>query len=97
MPPEGDTTTTQPPTVPPFIAGAPVPLERLGDLLVALRKERGLTQQALGDRLGILPEAVARNERDRYRGTGLERLVRVAKALEVQILLLPHGEGMELP
>ena len=97
MAPERDTTTTQAPTTPRFITGAPVPLERLGDLLVALRKERGLTQQALGERLGILPEAVARNERDRYRGTGLERLVRVAKALEVQILLLPHGEGMELP
>ncbi len=97
MPPEPDTATTHAPTTPPFITGAPVPLERLGDLLVALRKERGLTQQALGDRLGILPEAVARNERDRYRGTGLERLVRVAKALEVEILVLPHGEGMELP
>ena len=58
---------------------------------------RSVTQQALGDRLGILPEAVARNERDRYRGTGLERLVRVAKALEVEILLLPHGQGLTLP
>ncbi len=97
MPPEPDTATMQAPKTPPFITGAPVPLERLGDLLVALRKERGLTQQALGDRLGILPEAVARNERDRYRGTGLERLVRVAKALEVEILLLPHGQGLTLP
>ena len=79
----------------PGAAAAPVPLSLLGELLISLRKERGLTQQQLAERLGSHQEAVARMERERYRGVSLERLVKVAEALEAHILLMPRGECLE--
>ena len=56
-------------------------------------KEQGLTQQGLAERLGSHQEAVARMERDRYRGVSLERLVKVAEVLQVRVLLSMHGRA----
>ena len=66
---------------------ASVPLALLGEVLIAARKERGVTQQELAERLDTHQEAVARMERERYRGVSLERLVKVAEALGVRVLL----------
>ncbi len=60
-------------------------------MLFARRKERGLTQQGLAERLGSHQEAVARMERERYRSVSLERLVKVAEALEARVLLCVHA------
>ena len=64
---------------------SPTPLSGLGDLLIAGRKERGLTQEQLAARLGMLQEALARWEREKYRTVSLERLVKVASTLELKI------------
>ena len=74
---------------------SPSPLAELGALLIALRKARGLTQQGLAERLGSLQEAVARMEREQYRNTSLERLLKVAEALEARLLVTTsgHDEG----
>ncbi len=81
----------EPPGAAGAAAAAPVPLSLLGELLIAVRKERGLTQQQLAERLGSHQEAVARMERERYRGVSLERLVKVMEALEARIMLIPEG------
>lgn len=65
----------------------PVPLAWTGDLLVSLRKERGLSQQQVADRLGMPQQSIGRWESEKYRGTSLENLVRVARALDVDIHL----------
>ena len=57
------------------------PLSWLGDMLIAARKEQGITQEVLGERLGLRQEAVARLEREKYRNTSLERLLRVSEVL----------------
>jgi transcriptional regulator with XRE-family HTH domain len=77
----------------------PVSLALLGEVLIAARKERRLTQQGLAERLGSHQEAVARMERDRYRSVSLERLVKVAEALEVSVLVVArqgHGPAGEV-
>lgn len=66
-----------------------VPLSELGDLLVRLRVEQGILQKDLAARLGVQVSAMNRMEKERYRGVGLERLVRVAEALGVMIQCLP--------
>jgi DNA-binding XRE family transcriptional regulator len=65
-----------------------LPLSLLGEVLVASRKEQGMTQEALASRLGMLQEAVARMEREKYRAVSLERLVRVAEALNLNLTLI---------
>ncbi len=76
-----------------FTTTTPVPLASLGEVLVALRKERGITQQALAEQLGTLQEAVAKMERERYRSVSLERLVKVVDVLGAQVLVTPYGQG----
>ena len=78
----------------------PVPLSLLGEVLIARRKERGLTQQGLAERLGSYQEAIARMERERYRNVRLERIVQVAQALEAEVLVVAHqrhGPGADQP
>lgn len=64
-----------------------VPLAWAGELLVSLRKEQGLSQQQLAERLGAHQQAIGRWESAKYRGTSLENLVRVAQALGADIRL----------
>jgi transcriptional regulator with XRE-family HTH domain len=72
-----------------------LPLSLLGEFLIARRKEVGLTQQQLADRLSMLQEAVARWERERYRTVSLERLLRVATILEANVQILVEEEPSE--
>lgn len=70
------------------VENIPVPLAWVGSLLIAARKERGMTQAQLAERLGMLQEAVARWEREKYRTVSLERLVKVAEALETRLVIM---------
>lgn len=59
-------------------------LEGLRDLPIALIEARiaaGLTQKALGERLGIKEQQVQRWEANLYSGVGVERLQEVADAM----------------
>lgn len=56
--------------------------ESLGQRIARLRKERGITQQELAERIGSIQVLVSDYERDRIRVTA-EMVVRIAEALEI--------------
>ena len=56
--------------------------ETLGQRLARLRKERGLTQQILADKIGIIRVIISDYERDKIR-PHYEMIIRFALALEV--------------
>lgn len=59
--------------------------------LIDRRKERGLTQEALGTRAKVSREMVSRFENDTH-DIGLRRLLRLCDALELDLTVRPgHG------
>lgn len=65
----------------------PIPFAWLGDLLISLRKERGLTQAQLAERLGIHQVVIARWESSKYATASLERIRKVVDALDADLRL----------
>lgn len=59
-------------------------VRQFGRRVATLRKGAGLTQAALGERIGISPEAVSRIEHGTNAPT-LERIGAIARALDVPI------------
>lgn len=57
-------------------------LQRLGSEVRAARKRQGLTQEALAERIGVVPETVSHIERGNRRPS-LEAVFAIAKALPV--------------
>jgi transcriptional regulator with XRE-family HTH domain len=62
----------------------PVATETLGGCLTALRSARGLTQQALADRMHVCATSICRWERDHVR-PGPRSQARLARALQCRI------------
>lgn len=60
-------------------------LKGIGQLLIALRIARGLSQRELSTRLGVHESQVSRDERNEYHGVTLERASRVLDALGVDL------------
>ena len=63
-------------------------LEGLRDFPTALIEARiaaGLTQKALGERLGVKEQQIQRWEANLYSGVGVERLQEVADALGMEV------------
>jgi ribosome-binding protein aMBF1 (putative translation factor) len=60
-------------------------LRGLGQLLIALRIARGISQRELAKRLGVHESQVSRDERNEYFGITLERAVKVLDALNVHL------------
>ncbi|HPM85170.1 MAG TPA: helix-turn-helix transcriptional regulator [Candidatus Anammoximicrobium sp.] len=60
-------------------------LERLGELLIAVRIYLGLTQAELAERLGVDPSVVCRDERNEYHGVTLERAVKILNVMGVEL------------
>ena len=60
-------------------------LRGVGQLLIALRIARGLTQRQLAERLGVHESQVSRDERNEYHGITLDRATRVLDALGVEL------------
>ena len=58
-------------------------LERLGELLIAVRTSLDLTQAELAGRLGVDPSVVCRDERSEYHGVTLERAARILNVMGV--------------
>ena len=58
-------------------------LDGLGQLLVALRIFRGITQRQLAERLGVHESQVSRDERNEYHGISIERAGRILDVLGV--------------
>ena len=58
-------------------------LDELPDVLIRARIASGLTQKALGERLGIQEQQVQRYEANGWSGVSFSRLVKVADALGI--------------
>jgi len=68
-----------------IIIGGFMNCEKIGNLIASLRKEKGLTQKELGDKLGITDRAVSKWER----GLGcpdVSLLEDLSKVLDISIL-----------
>jgi transcriptional regulator with XRE-family HTH domain len=60
-------------------------LDRLGELLIAVRIYLGLTQAELAERLGVDSSVVCRDERNEYHGVTLERAAKILNAMRVEL------------
>jgi transcriptional regulator with XRE-family HTH domain len=75
-------------------------LDRLGELLIAVRIYLGLTQAELAERLGVDPSVVCRDERNEYHGVTLERATKILNAMRVELrttVEVPSHEFATLP
>ena len=57
----------------------------MGQLLIALRISKGITQRELAQRLGVNESQVSRDERNEYAGVTLDRAQRILEALQVTL------------
>ena len=57
----------------------------MGELLIALRISKGITQRDLAQRMGVNESQVSRDERNEYHGITLDRAQRILEALEVRM------------
>lgn len=71
-------------------------LNQMGQMLIALRIARGMTQKQLAERLGVAESAVSRDERNDYHGISLERAQRILDALEGQTTIVVNPPAREL-
>ncbi len=70
----------------------PVPLCDLGQLLVELRKESGMTQQEFAAVLGTGQARISLNEKEGYPNIGIERAQKIAGIFGVKLMV--HVEPM---
>ena len=68
-------------------------LIRIGSFLAELRHEKGLTQQALGERLGVTNKTISRWENGNYM-PDVEMLSLLSKEFDVSINELISGERL---
>ncbi|MBC8871810.1 MAG: helix-turn-helix transcriptional regulator [Planctomycetes bacterium] len=60
-------------------------LRGIGQLLIAARIFRGLSQRDLAERLGVHESQVSRDERNEYHNITLERAARILDVLDVDV------------
>ena len=75
-------------------------LQDLPSILIQARVAAGLTQKQLAARLGVTEQQVQRDEKTRYAGSSLDRLIAVASALKVSLQLaavFPRPQGASSP
>ncbi len=70
--------------------------QQLGGLLKSLRKERQMTQQQLGERLGLSQRMVAKLESYPEKAS-FERVLQAFSALEVDLVLKERGTSISSP
>jgi ribosome-binding protein aMBF1 (putative translation factor) len=58
-----------------------------GKYFVAARIAKGMTQRELAEKLGVKESAVSRDERNEYHGMSVEKMERLAEALNIKILI----------
>ena len=65
---------------------------KLGSYLIKARIARGVTQEALGQKLGVSQPMVHKYELSEYAGCGLDLLAKVAQALGLRISVTVGGK-----
>ena len=69
-------------------------MKKTGELIAAIRKEKGLTQEQLGERLYVTGKAVSKWERGAG-APGVDLLERLARELDITVTELLAGERVE--
>jgi DNA-binding XRE family transcriptional regulator len=57
----------------------------MGQLLIALRISKGITQREMAHRMGVNESQVSRDERNEYAGVTLDRAQRILEVLQVTL------------
>ena len=65
--------------------------EGVGQMLIALRIAKGVSQRELAERLGVHESQVSRDERNEYHGVTIERAGRILEALRVELRSVVEG------
>ncbi|MFO1006072.1 MAG: helix-turn-helix transcriptional regulator [Planctomycetaceae bacterium] len=65
----------------------------MGQMLIALRVAKGLTQRELAQRMGVNESQVSRDERNEYHGVTLDRAQRILEALNVRMTTTIQSSG----
>ncbi len=60
-------------------------VDEIGTLLVKARIARGLTQAALGEKIGVVPQQIQKYEATDYEGVSLKRLKKIIEALGISL------------
>ena len=60
-------------------------LETIGQILVALRIAKGLTQEQLAEKMKVAQPQVSRDENEEYRGITLERAQKIMSVLDAKL------------
>ena len=68
-------------------------LAGMGQMLIALRISKGLTQRELAQRMGVNESQVSRDERNEYHGITLDRAQRILEVLEVRMTTTVQSPG----
>ena len=68
--------------------------EQLGQILKGVRKDLGLTQEKVGQKLGCHQKEVSIME-NRLERTTVERLFRLLSALDLELVVRPRHTGLE--
>lgn len=68
-------------------------LAGMGQMLIALRISKGLTQRELAQRMGVNESQVSRDERNEYHGITLDRTQRILEVLEVRMKTTVESTG----
>ena len=68
-------------------------LAGMGQMLIALRISKGLTQRELAQRMGVNESQVSRDERNEYHGITLDRAQRILEVLEVRMKTTVESPG----
>lgn len=58
-----------------------------GKYFVAARIAKGMTQRELAEKLGVKESAVSRDERNEYHGMSVQKMDKLAEALNLKILI----------
>lgn len=81
------------------MAIAPTPVStsgQLGPVLRRLRKERGLSQAGLGQRVGLSQERISAIER-KPEAISVDQLLSVLMALEAELIVQPRANPVRAP
>jgi DNA-binding XRE family transcriptional regulator len=58
-----------------------------GKYFIAARIAKGMTQRELAEKLGVKESAVSRDERNEYQGISMDKMDRLAKVLNLKVLI----------
>ena len=70
-------------------------LRDIGQLLIALRISKGVSQRELAKRLEVSESQVSRDENNEYSGISLQRINRILEALDAEITLSVTAKSAE--